>query len=242
MSDKCKGRSVDISKDGKFCAVGFRDGSFRVYHIESDWKIIAQKKESPKKRWIQAIRFSPNCKQLAVASHDGRIDIYNTASMDRICELKGHSSAVTHLDWSLDSQSMKSNCTSYEILYWNVANKARDQSGASSYRDEHWATWTCILGWPVQGIFEGTMDGSDVNGVARSREPHKDGYHLVATADDFSKVKVFRYPSMIEASKAKEGRGHSSHVTMVNFSRDDKYIFSAGGNDTCIMQWKVEGM
>lgn len=27
----CKGRSVDVSKDGKLCAVGFRDGSLRIY-------------------------------------------------------------------------------------------------------------------------------------------------------------------------------------------------------------------
>jgi hypothetical protein len=40
-----------------------------------------------------------------------------------------------------------------------------------------------------------------------------DGYHLIATADDYSKVKVFRYPSMVEGSKAIEGSGHSSHVT-----------------------------
>jgi microtubule-associated protein-like 6 len=86
------------------------------------------------------------------------------------------------------------------------------------------------------------MDGSDINGVARTKQPHKDGYHLLATADDFSKVKVFRYPSMIEESEFVEGTGHSSHVTMVCFSQDDKYLFSAGGNDTCIFQWKLGKM
>lgn len=88
-------------------------------------------------------------------------------------------------------------------------------------RDEPWATWTLILGWPVQGIWPPGVDGTDINGVDRSRLPHPDGYHLVATADDFSKVKVFRYPSVREDSGCIEGRGHSSHVTQVKFGRED---------------------
>ena len=65
------------------------------------------------------------------------------------------------------------------------------------------------------------MDGTDINGVDRSKKPHPDGYHLVASADDFSKVKVFRYPSIRENSEFIEGRGHSSHVTQVKWSKDD---------------------
>jgi len=147
---------------------------------------------------------------------------------------KAGSSAVTQLDWSQDGEKLKTNDTSYEILYYDARTVKKDPHGVSAYRDEHWDTWTCILGWPVQGIFTGSMDGSDINGVARTHQPHEDGYHLLATADDFGKVKLFRYPSMVEESEFIEGTGHSSHVTMVDFSRDDEYLFSAGGNDTCI--------
>jgi len=75
--------------------------------------------------------------------------------------------------------------------------------------------------------------------VDRSHNVHPDGYHLIATANDSSLVKLFRYPSVEERSKFLECRGHSSHVTNVKFSKDDKYLFSAGGNDTCVMQWKI---
>ena len=66
-----------------------------------------------------------------------------------------------------------------------------------------------------------------------------DGYHLVACGTDTSLVKVFRYPCTEERSEFLEGRGHSSHVTNVKFSRDDRYLFSTGGNDTCVIQWKI---
>ena len=31
LADSVKGRSVDVSPDGALCAIGFRDGSFRIY-------------------------------------------------------------------------------------------------------------------------------------------------------------------------------------------------------------------
>lgn len=32
--------------------------------------------------------------------------------------------------------------------------------------------------------------------------------------------------------------GHSSHVTNIRFSYDDRYVISAGGADLCLFQWK----
>lgn len=49
LSNATKARSVDVSPDGKLCAVGFRDGSFRIYETK-EWKMVAKKKASEK--WI----------------------------------------------------------------------------------------------------------------------------------------------------------------------------------------------
>jgi hypothetical protein len=35
--------------------------------------------------------------------------------------------------------------------------------------------------------------------------------------------------------------GHSSHVTNVRFSRDDRHVVSVGGNDKSVFQWAVDG-
>ena len=96
------------------------------------------------------------------------------------------------------------------------------------------ATFTCELGWPVQGIWPDSADGTDINRCARS----PDGT-LIATADDFSKVKLFNYPCVKEGAEYNEGRGHSSHVAGVVFTKDGKTLLTAGGNDRCIMQWDV---
>lgn len=175
-----------------------------------------------------------------MGSHDNVIDVYNTDKFDKKCSFKNISSYITHLDWSEDSQTLHSNDGSYELLYWDINTKSQDSHGASNFRDEKWASWSCILGWTVQGIFPPHSDGTDINGVDRSRGPHPDGYELVATADDFSKVKVFRYPSMVEDSSYIEKGGHSSHVTNVKFTNDDKHLISIGGNDMSVFQWRIQ--
>ena len=77
----------------------------------------------------------------------------------------------------------------------------------------------------------GSADGSDINSVDRSHSET-----LIATADDFGKVKLFRYPCVTENSKFKEFHGHSSHVTNVRWTKDD-HLVSVGGNDKCVFVW-----
>lgn len=50
-------------------------------------------------------------------------------------------------------------------------------------RDTRWATWTCVLGFDVMGIWPRDSDGTDINSCDRSPS----GRYLL-TADDFGKV------------------------------------------------------
>ena len=177
---------------------------------------------------------------MAVGSHDDVIDIYNVPAFSKKITLpKKHSSFITHLDWATNSVNLQSNCGAYELLFWDVNSGKQLTSGATQLKDELWASWTCVLGWPVQGIWMPTWKGSDIDYVCRSHEKHPGGYYLLASADDFSKVRLLRYPSIIKGSESVEGVGHSSHVTNVKFGPKDDYLFSTGGEDNCVFQWKV---
>ena len=44
-----------------------------------------------------------------------------TQGYKRITTFKGHSSYITHLDWSADSRILQSNCGAYELLYSEAA-------------------------------------------------------------------------------------------------------------------------
>eukprot|EP01017_Pseudomicrothorax_dubius_P011129 TRINITY_DN1410_c0_g2_i4.p1 TRINITY_DN1410_c0_g2~~TRINITY_DN1410_c0_g2_i4.p1 ORF type:complete len:105 (-),score=10.02 TRINITY_DN1410_c0_g2_i4:56-370(-) len=100
-------------------------------------------------------------------------------------------------------------------------------------RDEQWATWTCKIGWPVIGIFPPGTDGSHVNGVDRSKNRK-----LIITADDFGLLNLYRNP-VAEGNKALSYRAHSEHVVRAIFDQKDTHVFSVGGFDKAVMQWKV---
>lgn len=86
------------------------------------------------------------------------------------------------------------------------------------------------------GIWPEGADGTDVNACARSN-----GRRLVASADDYGKVNLYRYPCPQPYSPKHVYPGHSSHVTNVGFLCDDSRLLSTGGKDTAVMQWEVVG-
>ena len=206
------------------------------------------------KGYISDMKFSVNTAKkgysgyLAVGSHDRNIYLYD-ASMNEDAKdvkvalkhkLKGHNSYISHIDFSSDGKWLQSNCGAYELLFWDV-KRGRQQTSSGAMRDVQWATFTCVLGWPVQGIWPKCADGTDINAVDRSSS--KD---ILITSDDFGKLKLFRYPCLEPGASYGQESGHSSHVTNVRWMSGvgeddvvlpDKYVISTGGNDRCIFQW-----
>lgn len=61
---------------------------------------------------------------------------------------------------------------------------------------------------------------------------------LIATGDDYGLVCLFRNPAR-EGHESSKFMGHSEHVTTVKFSQNGDYLWSAGGQDQTVIQWKV---
>jgi microtubule-associated protein-like 6 len=240
LQDCAKLRTLEVSPKGDHLIVGCYDGSVRIVQLAGKkWEQKAVFR--PAKRWVSDIRFSPDGSKLAIGAHDAHIYIFEAKNFKLRGKNKKHSSAITHIDWSTDSNYIHSTCNAYELLFFD-SNAKQITSGATALRNEDWATWTTTLGWPVQGIWKAEMDGSDINMVDRSHNSYDTGYRLLATADDKSKVNLYRYPCINKTSKAVVGIGHSSHVTCVRFAKNDSYLFTTGGEDQCVMQWKLSGL
>ena len=165
------------------------------------------------------MKFSPDGRWLAVGSHDNFVDIYDcTRRYKRVGVCKGHSSYITHLDWSEDSRYLQSNSGDYELLFWEVPG-CEQVRFPTALKDTKWDTWTSTLGWPVQGIWPKHADGTDVNAACRSADGE-----VVATADDFGLVKLFRYPSDVGRADYLGYLGHArtspivASVTTTSFS------------------------
>lgn len=134
---------------------------------------------------------------------------------------------------------MHSNCGAYELLYWDIQGLKQIPTniGSAQFRNENWATWTCPLGWPVEGIYP-KNEGLEIGVVDRSHQKHPGDYHLIAVGDDYSKIRIMRYPSRNKGSEWVEGVGHSGVLTGVKWSFTDEWLYSIGGDDNCVFQWK----
>ena len=65
----------------------------------------------------------------------------------------------------------------------------RQVVNASSLRDMEWATQSCLLSFNTIGVWPETIDGTDLNCCAKSNDQK-----LIATGDDFGKIKLYSYP------------------------------------------------
>jgi microtubule-associated protein-like 6 len=64
---------------------------------------------------------------------------------------------------------------------------------------------------------------------------------VLATADDDGRVKLFKYPCVVEKGALyNEYKGHSSHVTKCKFSADDAYVVTTGGHDKTVLIWETD--
>lgn len=244
-------RAVSFSPDGAEFCVGSNDGAVGVFRTADMHKITAldlnqygtRQVKNQKQNWIQTIAYSPDGRTIAVGTHGSSIVLIDVDKGHKVGGvIKAHNSFLTHLDWSVDGTKLQSTCGAYELLFHdinqdNLSKSQHNPRGVDQFRDTEWASQTCIFGYPVQGIFDPSQDGTDINSVHRS----PDGT-LCVTGDDYGFVNLFRYPvNHEEGHKSKQFEAHSSHVPTVRFTLDGKRVVSSGGGDKAVMQWLVRG-
>lgn len=218
-------------------AVGHNDGCVTIRKVDGVEQATGESfinfdkvlcKMNQPKEWIEIMRYNAAGDKLAVGSHDNFIYLYNVGEekYTPYCKLRGHSSYITALDWSLDGDMIRSSCGAYELLFFNVDSKKQDPSGASNTKDYEWTGHTVKFGWYVDGIYPPGTDGSHINIVEMSRDKT-----VIATGDDYGLVNLYRSPCR-EGSLAKSYRGHSEHVTNVKIIGEERDVMcSLGGQD-----------
>jgi Ca2+-dependent lipid-binding protein/WD40 repeat protein len=268
---KEKGTSVGLSLHGDVAAVGTEAGRFCLMRVEAANKKLSHlDKGKGKLMWqkrvcresLSVIKFCPKDARLAVGSHDNYIDLYSVSGdvgtwkewgaegrsyhLNYIARCKGHSSYILSLDWSADGSVIQSNCAAREILYWEPTNGNRLRSTFDDLEaDTEWDEWSCLLGFPVMGIWPDGCNGLDVNAASMAELPG-DNKFLVTTDDD-GRVKLFNYPCTVQGAPSLEYFGHSSHVTgccwvekVEGEHNTPAYrVITTGGIDSSVFQWKL---
>jgi echinoderm microtubule-associated protein-like 1/2 len=266
---------INVHPEFDLAAIGLSKPKWIIFDLV-EHKVVFSQIEGTEQ--IECILYSPDGAYLAAGSRDNSIYIYsvtdNGQKYSRIGKCHGHSSFITHLDWTTDSQHLRSNSGDYEILFWN-AKSCKQITQVQQIRDFIWKTNFCTLTvdsvaiWnsstatsPSQTSLNGntdnlndsshnssndsailstdtsnavkSMDGTDINACCVSN-----GKNLLATADDFGKVNLYKFPCSGAKSEKRVYNGHSSHVTNVVFINNDTRLISTGGNDMAIFQWLI---
>ncbi|XP_032735124.1 echinoderm microtubule-associated protein-like 3 isoform X6 [Lontra canadensis] len=146
------GLCADFHPSGAVVAVGLNTGRWLVLDTETR-EIVSDITDGNEQ--LSVVRYSPDGLYLAIGSHDNMIYIYSVSSdgakSSRFGRCVGHSSFITHLDWSKDGSFIMSNSGDYEILYWDVVGGCKLLRNRYDSRDREWATYTCVLGFHVYG-------------------------------------------------------------------------------------------
>merc|ERR1711965_929847 len=122
---------------------------------------------------ITDIKYSTDGKILAVGSKDNSVYLYAVPDRYQLrCKFNKHNSRITHFDISRDGSYMHTNCSAFESLLSQIPH-ARQISSVEEKEDiekrhHDWATWTCVLGWPVRGVWSACDDATNVTTVDRS--------------------------------------------------------------------------
>ncbi|XP_057362972.1 echinoderm microtubule-associated protein-like 3 isoform X2 [Manis pentadactyla] len=210
------GVCADFHPSGAVVAVGLNTGRWLVLDTETR-EIVSDVTDGNEQ--LSVVRYSPAFPVM----------VPSPAALAAVC-------FITHLDWSKDGNFIMSNSGDYEILYWDVAGGCKLLRNRYESRDREWATYTCVLGFHVYGVWPDGSDGTDINSLCRSHNER-----VVAVADDFCKVHLFQYPCARAKAPSLVYGGHGSHVTSVRFTHDDSHLVSLGGKDASIFQWRVLG-
>ncbi|XP_013373064.1 PREDICTED: echinoderm microtubule-associated protein-like 4 isoform X2 [Chinchilla lanigera] len=229
------GHCADFHPSGTVVAIGTHSGRWFVLDAETRDLVSIHTDGNEQ---LSVMRYSVDGTFLAVGSHDNFIYLYvvseNGRKYSRYGKCTGHSSYITHLDWSPDNKHIMSNSGDYEILYWDIENGCKLIRNRSDCKDIDWTTYTCVLGFQVFGVWPEGSDGTDINALVRSHNRK-----VIAVADDFCKVHLFQYPCSKAKAPSHKYSAHSSHVTNVSFTHNDSHLISTGGKDMSIIQWKL---
>jgi microtubule-associated protein-like 6 len=93
-----------------------------------------------------------------------------------------------HLDWSTDSVHIVINSSNYELKFVNVI-KAKDVP-APTVKDFEWSSWTCKLGFPVQGIHCNKEEYEITSTCANHQNT------MIAAGEFRGRLSLFKFPAV----------------------------------------------
>ena len=230
--------AVGYSSLGNTLAIGLggnsenaKCGTFVILN-EEDLTFLYEARDSIKP--ISIVKFSPDGETLAVGYSDGTIYLY---AVNDEYELIGrclrHTSCVTHIDYSIDGEWLRSNSLAKELCFFST-DDASYQSNFSSMRDVEWSTNTCIYNWEVKSIHNSCWNNEIITSL---HCPSNDSKYL-ACGTNSGYIMLYSNPCPYDNSYSHRFVGHIGEISTIRFTYNSLQLITSGSYDRSILQWK----
>ena len=112
------GDVLAFSNKGTYFVLGLLNGQFIV--LDDQLKAVTKRADRRGKA-IQCIKFSPSDAVCAVGAHDMAVFTYDVAAKFKpLKKMRGCSSTIEHIDFSLDGNQLMVQSKAYEVLFYDV--------------------------------------------------------------------------------------------------------------------------
>lgn len=106
----------------------------------------------------------------------------------------------------------------------------------SDLRDATWSSWTLPAGFATAATWKGLAPGCGVDVCSAHADVERE---LIVSAETEGRMRLFRYPASHGDARPRVYRAHASRIASVRFSVDGAHVFSLGGADGSLLQWRV---
>lgn len=243
---RCRGPSVctSVAVGDDVIVTGWQDGFIRAYAALSGkqlWEI-----QDAHKGGVTALLLSHNQKFIVSGGEQGEVRIWEIRSRELICHLKQHTQRITDLALFADNRHLLSCSRDRSFLCWDLQQQKRI---TSHYQRMGGISSMCIIqdhnliltvGQERRICFWDLGDSKPIDYIDYpSGEPTC--IAVSRKGDVFATAGTDQRVMLWDAKTKKllaEGVGHSSTITKLAFSPDDKQLISIG-DDHNIFVWNI---
>ena len=125
--------TLAFSPDGGHLAVGFWDGTIRIY-ASGDWSEVTALTNHT--AWVSSLAFSKNGELLASASADHRIKVWRTRGWQEAASLRGHLEEVWGVAFTPDGERLVTGSKDNSVRLWSVARRAQPLDEISVWAED----------------------------------------------------------------------------------------------------------
>ena len=105
---------------------------------------------------IMRVAWSPDGKQIATASADSEVHVYDAQSGERLHRLTGHTGVVYDVAWSSDGRQLASAGTDFSVRVWNLSDENSVSFSASNLL--HSIAWHLNNSYSSAGAVDGLVN------------------------------------------------------------------------------------